>query len=80
MARRLSRKQRVDGVERRDAGALRDACLHFLQAISVMGLLEEAHGTSRHREMVPVVPSVLLYGGKTRLGMERIHALPRMCQ
>jgi hypothetical protein len=46
--------------------------------IGVMGLLEEAHGAAIHREMVPFVQYVLLYGVKTRCGMERIKALPRL--
>jgi hypothetical protein len=50
-----SRKQVVDGVYRLDEGAVLDDFFHFLQAIGVMGLLEEAHGAGIQREMVPVV-------------------------
>jgi len=50
-----SRKQVVDGVYRLDEGAVLDDCFHFLQAIGVMPLLEEAHGAAIHREMVPFV-------------------------
>jgi len=55
VARRLYRKPLVDGVYRLDAGALLDDFLHFLQAIGVMELLEEAHGAAIQREMVPFV-------------------------
>jgi hypothetical protein len=78
VARRLSRKPLVDGVYRRDEGALLDDFVHFLQAIGVMGLLEEAPGPAMHRERVPCVRYVLLDGVKTLLGMERINALPRL--
>src|SRR5919108_3646948 len=78
VARRLYRKQLVDGVYRLDEGALLDDVLHFLPAIGVMALLEEAHGAAIHRQMVPFVQYVLLYGVKTLLGMERINALPSL--
>lgn len=78
VARRLYRKQLVDGVYRLDEGALLDDFFHFLQAIGVMGLLEEAHGAAIHREMVPFVQYVLLYGVKTWFGMKSINALPRL--
>ena len=78
VARRWYRKQLVDGVYRLDEGALLDDFLHFLQAIGVMGLLEGAHGAAIHREMVPFVQYVLRYGVKTRFGIERINALPRL--
>ena len=38
-ARRLYRKQRMDGVYRLDEGALLDDCFHFLPASGVLGLL-----------------------------------------
>src|SRR6201993_5520977 len=72
VARRLYRQQVVDGVYRVDEGALLDDFFHFLQAIGVMGLLEEAHGAAIHREMVPFVQYVLLYGVKTLFGIESI--------
>jgi len=53
IARRLYRKQVVDGVYRLDAGALLDDFFSFLQAIGVMPLLEQVHGAAIHREMVP---------------------------
>jgi hypothetical protein len=55
VARRLYRKQVVDGVYRRDEGALLDDCFHFLQAIGVMALLEQACGTAIRREMLPCI-------------------------
>ena len=45
IARRLYRKQVVDGVYRLDAGALLDDFLHFLRALGVMDLLADVHGT-----------------------------------
>jgi hypothetical protein len=61
VARRLYRKQVVDGVYRLDEGALLDECFHCLQAIGVMALLEQVHGAAMHREMLPCVPYVLLH-------------------
>jgi hypothetical protein len=78
IARRLYRKQVVDGVYRLDEGALLDDFFHFLQAIGVMELLEEAHGAATQREMVPFVQYVLLYGMKTLFGIESINALPNL--
>jgi hypothetical protein len=78
VARRLYRKQLVDGVYRLDEGALLDDFFHFLQAIGVMSLLEEAHGAAIHRAMVPFVQYVLLYGVKTLFGIESINALPSL--
>jgi hypothetical protein len=76
VARRLYRKQLVDGVYRRDEGALLDDVVHFLQAIGVMSRLEEAHGAAVQRQMVPFVQYLLLYGLKTLFGMESMKALP----
>jgi hypothetical protein len=78
VARRLYRKQLVDGVYRLDEGALLDDFFHFLQAIGIMGVLEEAHGAAMPRQMVPFVQYVLLYRMKTLFGMESIKALPRL--
>jgi len=76
IARRLYRKQVVDGVYRLDEGAVLDDFFHFLQAVGVMTLLEQAHGAAIQREMVPFVQYVLLYGVKTLFGIERMNALP----
>jgi hypothetical protein len=78
VARRLYRTPLVEGVYRLDEGALRDDFFHFLQAIGVMALLQEAHGAAIHRQMVPFVQYVLVYGVKTLVGIERIHALPSL--
>jgi hypothetical protein len=78
VARRLYRKQEVDGVYRLDEGALLDDFVRFLQAIGVMTLLEEAHGATIRRQMVPCIQDVLLYGVKTLFGIERINALPSL--
>jgi hypothetical protein len=78
VARRLYRKQVVDGVYRLEAGALLDDFFHFLQAIGVMALLEQVHGAAIHREMVPFVQYLLLYGVKTLCGIKSINALPRL--
>ena len=78
IARRLYRKQVVDGVYRLDEGALLDDFFHFLRAIGVMSLLEEAQGAAIQREMLPFVQYVLLYGLKTLFGLESINALPRL--
>jgi hypothetical protein len=78
VARRLYRKQEVDGVYRLDEGAVLDEFFHFLQAIGVMSLLEEVHGTAIQREMVLYVQYVLLYGMKTLFGIESMNALPSL--
>jgi hypothetical protein len=69
VARRLYRKQVVDGVYRLDEGAVLDDFFHFLQAIGMMALLEQVHGAAIQQEMVPFVQYVLLYGVKTLLGI-----------
>jgi hypothetical protein len=78
VARRLYRKPVVDGVYRLDDDAWLDDFFHFLQAIGVMALLEQACGTTIQREMLPFMPYVLLYGLKTLLGIESMNALPSL--
>jgi Transposase DDE domain len=78
IARRLYRKQLVDGVYRLDEGALLDDFFHFLRAIDVMALLEQVHGTAIQREMIPFVQYLLLYGLKTLFGIKSMHALPSL--
>jgi len=78
VARRLYRKQEVDGVYRLDAGAVLDDFFHFLDQIGVLALLAEVHGAAMQREMVPYVQYVLLYGLKTLFGIESMHALPAL--
>jgi len=55
VARRLYRKQVVDGAYRLDAGAVLDDFFHFLREVGVMPLLQDVDGTAIHREMVPCV-------------------------
>ena len=69
VARRLYRKQVVDGVYRLDEGAVLDDFFHFLQELGVVDLLDEVQGTAIQREMVPFVQYVLLYGLKTLLAL-----------
>ena len=76
VARRLYRKQQVDGVYRLDEGAVLDDFFHFLQRIGVMVLLEQVHGAAIQRAMVPYVQYVLLYGLKTLFGIKSMNALP----
>jgi hypothetical protein len=78
VARRLYRKQVVDGVDRLDEGAVLDDFFHFVPSLGVMTLFEQACGAAIHREMVPCVQYVLLYGLKTLFGIERINALPSL--
>jgi hypothetical protein len=78
VARRLYRKQLVDGVYRLAEGAVLDDFFHFWQAVGVMALLEQVHGAAIQRAMVPFVQYVLRYGMKTLLGIESMNALPRV--
>jgi len=59
VARRLYRKQVVDGVYRLDDGAVRDDCFSFLHQLGVVDLREHVPGPAVPRAMVPVVPYVL---------------------
>jgi hypothetical protein len=78
VARRLYRKQEIDGVYRLDEGAVLDDFFHFLQAVGVMPLLEQSRSAASQREMMAFVQYVLLYGLKTLFGIERINALPSL--
>jgi Transposase DDE domain len=78
VARRLYRKQVVDGVYQLDEGALLDDFFYFLQELGVGDWLGEVQGTAVQRAMVPVVQYVLLYSLKTLLGIESMHALPAL--
>jgi Transposase DDE domain len=78
VARRLYRKQEVDGVYRLDEGALLDDFFHFLRELGVLDLMEGIQGTALQREMVPVVQYLLLYGLKTLFGIESMNALPAL--
>jgi hypothetical protein len=78
VARRLYRKQVVDGVYRLDEGALLDDFFHFSRGLGVLDLMKLVQGKAIQREMVPVVQDLLRYGLKTPFGMESIHALPAL--
>jgi hypothetical protein len=76
VARRLYRKQVVDGVYRLAAGALREDFFPFLHELGVVDWLHDVQGTAVQRVMVPCVHYILLYGLKTLYGVESMHALP----
>jgi hypothetical protein len=78
VARRLYRKEVVDGVYRLDEGALLDDFFHFLRELGVLDLMECVQGKAIQREMVPGVQYLLLYGLKTLFGMESMNALPAL--
>jgi Transposase DDE domain len=78
VARRLYRKQVVDGVYRLDEGALLDDCFYFLHELEVIAWLDTVQGTAVQREMVPFVQYLLLYSLKTLFGMESMNALPAL--
>jgi hypothetical protein len=76
VARRLYRRQVVDGVYRLDEGALLDDFFYFLQQLGVVDWRHDVHSTAIQREMVPVVQYVLLYSLKTLFGVDSMNALP----
>lgn len=78
VARRLYRKQVVDGVYRLDEGAVLDQFFHFLQGLGVLDLMAHVQGKGIQREMVPCVHYLLLYGLKTLFGIEGMNALPAL--
>jgi hypothetical protein len=78
VARRLYRKQVIDGVYRLDEGALLDDFFYFLQQLGVVDWLGDVQGTAVQREMVPFVQYLLLYSLKTLFGIESMHALPAL--
>jgi hypothetical protein len=78
VARRLYRKQVVDGVYQLDAGALLDDFFYCLQELGVVEWLGDVQGTAVQREMVPFVQDVLRYSLKTLCGIKSMHALPAL--
>ena len=78
VARRLYRKQVLDGVYRLDDGAVLDDFFSFLHALGVIALLGDVQGRAVHRQMGPYVHEVLLYRRKTLLGLARMNALPAL--
>lgn len=78
VARRLYRKQVIDGVYRLDEGAVLDDFFYFLHELGVIELLGDVQGRAVQRQMVPYVQYVLLYSLKTLLGIESMNALPAL--
>jgi hypothetical protein len=78
VARRLYRKQVVDGVHQLDEGVLLDDFFYCLQELGVGDWLGDVQGTGIQREMVPVVQYLLLYSLKPLFGIESMHALPAL--
>jgi hypothetical protein len=76
VARRLYRKQVVDGVYQLDQGALLDDFFYFLHELGVVDWLNDVRSTALQREMVPVVQYVMLYSLKTLFGVDSMNALP----
>jgi hypothetical protein len=70
VARRLYRKQVIDGVYRLDEGAVLDDFFYFLHELGMIELLGDVQGRAVQRQMVPYVQYVLLYSLKTLLGIE----------
>jgi hypothetical protein len=65
LARRLSRKPVVDGVDRRDEGAVLDDFFSFLDELGGVDRLDDVQGTTVQRELVPSVQDGLRYRLKT---------------
>jgi hypothetical protein len=78
VARRLYRKQVVDGVYRLDEGGLLDDFFYFLHQLGVVDRLGHVQGTAVQREMVPVIQYVLLDSLKTLFGIDSMNALPAL--
>jgi hypothetical protein len=74
----LDRRPVVEGVSRVDAEAWREDFFHVLEAVGVMTVREQVHGTAIPRAMGPFVQDLLLDGLKTLCGMERMTARPRL--
>jgi hypothetical protein len=78
VARRLYRKQVIDGVYRLDEGAVLDDFFYFLHELGMIELLGDVQGRAVQRQMVPYVQYVLRYSLKTLLGIESMNALPAL--
>jgi hypothetical protein len=76
VARRLYRRQVVDGVSRLDEGVLLDDFFSCRPPLGVVDGLREVRSTTAQRDMVPVVRYVLLYRRKTLFGVGSMNALP----
>jgi hypothetical protein len=78
VARRLYRKQVINGVYRLDEGALLNDFFGCLQQLGVVDWLGDVRGPAVQREMVPFVPYRLLYSLNTLFGIESMPALPAL--
>jgi hypothetical protein len=78
VARRLDRKQVVDGVSPLDAGAWLDECFPFLAELEGLTWLQHARGQGVERELVPMVQDILRSGLKPVFGIERMKAVPAL--
>jgi hypothetical protein len=76
VARRLYRKQVVDGVYRLDEGAGLDDFFHCLHGLGVVAWLNDVQETAVQRVMVPCAQDVWLGGLQTLYGVESMNALP----
>jgi hypothetical protein len=65
IARRLYRKQGIDGVYRLDEGAVSDEFFHFLEELGVLEQMAQGQGTALERAMIPCVQYIMLHGLKT---------------
>ena len=71
VARRLYRKEVVDGVYPLDERAVLDEFFHFLREVGVLPLMAQLQGQGIRRAMVDFVQYVLLYELKTLFGSSR---------
>jgi hypothetical protein len=78
IARRLYRKQVIDGVYRLDEGAVSDEFFHFLEELGALERMAQVRDTALERAMIPYVLYILLYGLKTLFGIGRMTALPAL--
>jgi hypothetical protein len=78
VARRLYRKQVIDGVYRLDEGAWLDDFFSCLPQLGVVDGRGDVQGTAVQRELVPVVHYLLRYSLKPLLGSERMPARPAL--
>jgi hypothetical protein len=76
IARQLHRTPWPIGVYRLDKRAWREDCFHCLPEPAALNLMNHVQGKAFQREVVPVVQSLWLYGLKTLLTVDRVHALP----
>jgi hypothetical protein len=78
VARRLYRKELVDGVDPLATGAVRDEFVHVLRELGGIDLRGDVRGQGVQRELVPRVQYERLDGLKSRFGIARLQALPEL--